>query len=367
MAKVELKSLQKSFVSKGRRVEAVRDLNLAIEDGELMVLLGPSGCGKTTTLRMIVGLEAPTAGEILIGGKLVNRLSPQERNVAMAFETYALYSHLTVKENLMFPLRAAKTAPSEREARLAKVASMLEIEGILNEKPSSLSGGQQQRVSLGRALIRQPTVFLLDEPLSHLDSSLRIATRNHIKRLHGELKATMIHVTHDQLEAIALADRVAVMNFAVLQQVGPPEELLAFPANLFVANFLGEPPMNLLEARLSSEGGQLFAVAGKSLKLPVPGGLNIDEKEAAEGLVAGLRPQDLKLCQESEAAFSARVEIAEFLGEYVQLSLKADELSLTMVADPARCPAPGEAVWLRFDNNRLHFFGQGSGERLKTA
>ena len=362
MAEVVLKNLGKSFASKGRRVDAVKDLSLTVADGELMVLLGPSGCGKTTTLRMIVGLESPSCWEIEIGGRLVNRLTPQERNVAMAFETYALYSHLTVRENLLFPLKAAKTPPAEREIRLARVASMLEIEGILGQKPSQLSGGQQQRVSLGRALIRQPTVFLLDEPLSHLDSALRAATRNHIKRLHGELSATMIHVTHDQLEAIALADRVAVMNFAELQQVGPPEELLSRPANLFVANFLGEPPMNLLDGEVAESLGKRRVSLGRSLSLEIPGDLALPEGPGA--VVAGLRPADLRLCGESEAALSARVEIAEFLGELVQLSLKADDLELTMVAGPDCGLSHGDLVHCRPLEGRLHFFDKLTGARL---
>ncbi|MGD8298216.1 MAG: ABC transporter ATP-binding protein, partial [Desulfobacterales bacterium] len=249
MAEVVLSNVKKIYTTKKKRkrteVVAVKNLNLTIQDGEFLALLGPSGCGKTTTLRMIVGLETITEGQILIGGKVVNNWTPAQRNVAMAFETYALYSHLSVRDNLGLCLKAKGVAADDIQGQVEQIAEVLRITDILEARSSSLSGGQQQRVSLGRALIRNPSVSLLDEPLSHLDASLRLETRIEIKRIHQRLKGTFIFVTHDQMEALALSDRVAVMNFAELQQVGTRSDLYDRPANVFVADFVGEPPINL--------------------------------------------------------------------------------------------------------------------------
>ena len=263
MAEVVLRNVKKIYQSKQKKrkeeVLAVKDLNLTIQDGEFLALLGPSGCGKTTTLRMIVGLERITEGEILIDGKVVNDWDPAQRNVAMAFETYALYTHLTVRENLGLCLKAKKVPSSEIAKQVNHVADILKITDILNARPSHLSGGQQQRVSLGRALIRRPSVTMLDEPLSHLDAALRLETRIEIKRIHQRVKGTFIYVTHDQLEALALADRVAVMNFAELQQVGTREELFERPTNVFVADFVGEPPINLYyQSTIEEEQSELY-------------------------------------------------------------------------------------------------------------
>ena len=276
MAEVDLRNLKKIYRSKRKKkkedVVAVKNLNLTIKDQEFISLLGPSGCGKTTTLRMIVGLESITAGEIRIGGQIVNDWTPAQRNVAMAFETYALYPHLSVAENLGLCLKAKRVPEVQIRKQVHQIAEVLKISDILDVKSAGLSGGHQQRVSLGRALIREPSVTLLDEPLSHLDATLRLETRIEIKRIHQQLKRTFIFVTHDQMEALALSDRIAVMNFAELQQVGDRKDLYDSPANLFVAGFVGEPPINIFpNSKIRESQGELSAVTERGdfeFKLP---------------------------------------------------------------------------------------------------
>ena len=251
MAEVRLENVNKIY--KGN-VHAVNDLNLTIESGEFLALLGPSGCGKTSTLRMVVGLEEISSGAIYIGGQRVNELEPKDRNVALAFETYALYPPLTIRDNIAFCLRARNIPKPEIRQRVDEVARILDITGILDRKPAELGGGQKQRVSLARALVREPDVFLLDEPLSHLDAAQRANMRSELKRLHARIGGTMILVTHDQLEALAMAERIAVMNFGLLQQVGSFDEIYNHPVNEFVAGFIGEPPMNFLPCTPPSRG-----------------------------------------------------------------------------------------------------------------
>lgn len=260
MAKVVLKNLWKKY----GKVEAVKGINLEIKDGEFVALLGPSGCGKTSTLRMIAGLEKITLGEIYFDDKLVNNLEPGDRNIAMAFESYALYPPMTVFENIAFPLRALKLPESEIRDRVSRIAKVLELEDVLNNYPRSLSGGHQQRVSLARALVRDAEVYLLDEPISHLDTKMRNRMRAELKRIHGELKKTMIYVTHDQVEALAMADKIVVMNFGVIKQVGSPHEIYFRPQNIFVADFVGEPPMNLVECSLDVREDKILVRFGSS-------------------------------------------------------------------------------------------------------
>ncbi len=254
MAKVEIENVHKNY---GAKEDAVKGATFTCEDGELVVLLGPSGCGKTTTLRMITGLETITSGTIKVGGKVVNDLTPQQRNVAMAFETYALYPPLTVYDNIAFPLHVMNLTKEDVDKRVRKVAESLSITDILNNFPESLAGGQKQRVSLARALVREPTVFLMDEPLSHVDADVRYRARAEIKHMQTATNATVIYVTHDQVEAVALADRVIVMDLGVIKQIGTPLELYNKPANLFVAGFIGEPPMNLFPCNLDVSENQL--------------------------------------------------------------------------------------------------------------
>ncbi len=346
MAEVVIRNVKKVYQSRdkkrrGEPVVAVKKLNLTIRDGEFMALLGPSGCGKTTTLRMIVGLEGITEGEIFIDGKIVNDWSPAQRNVAMAFETYALYTHLTVGQNLGLCLKAKGVSSGQIEERVKHVAEILKITDILHIRPSHLSGGQQQRVSLGRALIRNPSVTMLDEPLSHLDASLRLETRIEIKRLHQRVKGTFIYVTHDQLEALALADRIAVMNFAELQQVGDRKELYERPANVFVANFVGEPPINLYyKSRLESQNDDLFAVtAGGEYSFKIVGEKKATLQKAVKqhkSITVGIRPQHISLSPKSSSeALTGKGALFEFLGEigYLTVNNNGLDLSLLTAAD----------------------------------
>ena len=364
MAEVVLRKVKKIYISQRRRkkekVLAVDNLNLTVNDGEFMSLLGPSGCGKTTTLRMIVGLENITAGEILIDGEIVNDWTPAERNVAMAFETYALYSHLSVEKNLGLCLKAKGVAASEINERVHRIAEILKITDVLDSKSSSLSGGQQQRVSLGRALIRQPSVTLLDEPLSHLDANLRLETRLEIKRIHQQLKRTFIFVTHDQMEALALSDRVAVMNFAELQQVGTRRDLFERPANLFVAGFVGEPPINIYSNSTIKEiDGSLYAVSengefsfklGNELK-------RLLETRHRDTVTIGIRPQYLGLFPGAgKEVIAASVSVFEFLGEIGYLTLSSNGLDLNVLAPPDFDTREGNTIKTYYDPDRVLLF-----------
>lgn len=370
MASVTLKNVYKTYISKKEEVKAVRDLNLEVRDGEFMCLLGPSGCGKTSSMRMIVGLEDVTSGEIYIGDRLVNDLSPQDRNVAMSFETYALYTHLSVRENILFPLRAKGMPEIECEKRLKRVVDMLEIEDLLDRGPSQLSGGQQQRVSLARALIREPEVFLLDEPLSHLDVTLRTSTRAQIKHLHDELKTTFIYVTHDQLEAISLADRIAVMNFAVLHQIGTREELLDYPVNRFVADFIGEPAINFVECTLIQDNGHPVLKSNNgSLEYSIPDKwrARILERDTKH-YILGIRPHDAHIDDIGDTTkLTGVVDVFEFLGEENHVTFKIDGDTLTVVVNPYQFYKVGDTVDFFVPDNRVHIFDAETEECISTT
>ncbi|GAK60108.1 ABC transporter related [Candidatus Vecturithrix granuli] len=371
MAEVVLRNVKKIYQSRQKKkkedVLAVKNLNLTIQDGEFLALLGPSGCGKTTTLRMIVGLESITEGEILIDGKVVNSWNPAQRNVAMAFETYALYTHLTVRENLGLCLKAKNVQPQEIEKQVNHIAEILKITDILNVRPSHLSGGQQQRVSLGRALIRRPSVTMLDEPLSHLDAALRLETRIEIKRIHQRVKGTFIYVTHDQLEALALADRVAVMNFAELQQVGTRKELFEQPANVFVADFVGEPPINLYyQSTLEEQDGELYAVTpqGAYRFQLVPQKRRLLENHQKEKVTLGIRPQHIGLEQKpGYVPLSGKGALFEFLGEYGYLTVHNQGLDLSLLT-PADIESHSEQIDIFYDPHKVLLFDSESGENL---
>jgi multiple sugar transport system ATP-binding protein len=364
MAEVVLRNVKKIYRSKRKRkkeeVLAIKNLNLTIEDGEFLALLGPSGCGKTTTLRMIVGLERVTAGEILIDGEVVNDWTPAERNVAMAFETYALYSHLSVGENLGLCLKAKGVPEEDIHEQVNQIAAVLQITDILKAKSSGLSGGQQQRVSLGRALIRQPSVTLLDEPLSHLDSALRLETRIEIKRIHQQLKRTFIFVTHDQMEALALSDRIAVMNFAELQQVGTRQDLFETPANLFVAGFVGEPPINIYPASTIQDiNGDRYAVSQKgefSFKLSPEMKAVLDARHR-KTVTIGVRPQHLSLFPGAEKeSLAADVSVFEFLGEIGNLTVSSKDLDLSVLAPPDFDTRQEKTIQIYYDPKRIFLF-----------
>ena len=371
MAQVVLRNVKKIYGSRSRKKEdvlAVNDLNLTVEDGEFLALLGPSGCGKTTTLRMIVGLESITAGEILIDGQVINDWTPAERNVAMAFETYALYSHLSVGENLGLCLKAKGVPKREIEQQVNHIAAVLKITDILDAKSSSLSGGQQQRVSLGRALIRQPSVTLLDEPLSHLDAALRTETRLEIKRIHQQLKRTFIFVTHDQMEALALSDRVAVMNFAEMQQVGTRRDLFEAPSNLFVAGFVGEPPINVYRnSAIQDINGDRYAVTEKGeFRFRIsPEMKALFDTRPRNNVIVGVRPQHLSILPGPEKeTLSATISVFEFLGEIGNLTVSSKDLDLSVLAPPDFDIREGETIQAYYDPKRVLLFDSETEKNL---
>ena len=375
MASVSLTGVNKIYRSRGDAVHAVRDLDLRIEDGEFVALLGPSGCGKTSTLRMIVGLEAITSGEIAFDDRRVNELDPQRRNVAMAFETYALYPNFTVAENLAFPLEVVGLSAAERDAKVREMAAILGLQDILEQTPGALSGGQQQRVSLGRALIREPAAFILDEVMSHIDAHLKFRMLFDLKRIHRDLGRTTVYVTHDQVEALALADRVAVMSRAQLQQVGTRNDLYHRPANVFVADFIGEPPTNFFPARLESSNG-----AGRLLAEGSDLAFELEPEHAArlvktgdERFIAGIRPQNLYLEEARDgcggddgggrvrgASIAAEVAISEYLGEQVILTLANGERVFRALAAPETRAERGEPVRLHYAPRDVMVFSASS-------
>lgn len=376
MANVSLKDVYKYYRTDTEDVLAVENMNLEINDGELMVFLGPSGCGKSTTMRMIAGLEKITQGQIYIGERLVNDLSPCERNIAMAFETYALYTHLTARENLAFCLRAQRIKKEQIREKVSEVARLLHIEDILDKRPSELSGGHQQRLSLGRALIRNPEVFLLDEPLSHLDAKLRVQIRAEIRQLHRMLQTTMIHITHDQVEALALADRIAIMNFGTLQQVATPEEIFNRPANVYVATFLGEPPMNILKGSFCEDNGAAYFYSEEAnLQLPLPEEItaHLRRVEKAPPLLAGIRPQDLST-QACEFDSSARqipvpgeIKVWEFLGEKNLLVARRHNCDLVTTHAEDCIFQEGKNITLYLNPQKLHYFEEDTGISLREV
>ncbi len=359
MAQISLRKVNKIYSSRRGNVHAVADLDLDIADGEFVAVLGPSGCGKTSTLRMIVGLEGISSGDILFNGQRVNDLEPRQRNVAMAFETYALYPNFTVEENLAFPLEVRGLSSSARKQKAREIAEVLQLEQILDRKPGELSGGEQQRVSLGRALIRDPDAFILDEVMSHLDAHMKFRMLMDLKEVHRKLGKTIIYVTHDQMEALALADRVAVMDNARLQQVGTRNELYRTPANVFVADFIGEPPTNFFDVSATENGaGVRLQVNGSALSLQVgeERGAAI-RRHGARSLIAGIRPQHFRLADENTASrVCATVRINEFLGETSILTLVDGEHELRALVPPGTVAQKGDNVVLGYNREDVLVF-----------
>jgi sn-glycerol 3-phosphate transport system ATP-binding protein len=351
MAELELRSLVKTYPG-GRRV--VDDLSLSVPDGSFAVLVGPSGCGKSTTLRMIAGLEKMDGGDVLIGGERVNGVSPQRRDIAFVFQNFALYPHMTVADNMGFGLRMRKVRSREIAQRVGETAAMLGLEQLLRRYPMQLSGGERQRVALGRAIVRDPSVFLLDEPLSNLDAQLRGEMRLGLARIQRRLQATFVFVTHDQVEAMTLADVLAVMRAGVLQQVAPPDEIYAAPANTFVAGFIGSPKMNLLEG---TADGAVLRVG--TVELP----LGNAAPRAAGPLIVGVRPEHARLGP--DGPLELRVEVVESLGsqKFVYGTLGPD-VALTIGVDPRMHPREGDSLRLSLPAESLHFFDSESGHRL---
>ena len=369
MAVISLEKVNKYYYSRRRLVHAVKDLDMEIKDGEFVSIVGPSGCGKSSTMRMIAGLEGITDGAIRFDGKVVNSMSPAERNVALAFESYALYQHMTVRENISFCLRNKKLSRQQIKEQVDWVTELLSIGNILELKPVSLSGGQQQLVSLARALVRKPSVTLLDEPISHLDSRSRKDISLAIRRVHRELGLTLIYVTHNQEEAFALADRIAVMNEGVLQQVGTREEILSKPANLFVAEFIGDPSMNIIRCRVVQDEGQpsLVAVHDARISFPVEPELALAiTKDAIDEVFVGIRPIDLKPEKEdqSDVTIIGKVKTSEYLGEKRIVKLDNAGLQISMDTEPIVNVKPGDEVALSVNPRYLRYFNAKTGLRI---
>jgi multiple sugar transport system ATP-binding protein len=345
----------------------VDNLNLTIENGELMVLLGPSGCGKTTSLRMLAGLESMSSGTIRIGDLVVNNLPPRSRNIAMVFQSYALYSHLSVFENLAYPLKVRKLKKEDVRARVHEVAELVQISELLNRKPREISGGQRQRVALGRAIIRNPAVFLMDEPLSNLDAKLRLYMRGELKRFQRELETTTIYVTHDQAEAMTLADRIAIMDRGLLQQVGKPREVYHDPINMFVAGFLGSPPMNFWQGHIDrvEEG---LSIVSRSTRVHLPASMAQSDELPDHGeVVIGIRPEHIVVNHSQiERAIPAQVSLVEDLGNEVLLDLRMEEQPLVARLPAGTAPSDGETVWLEFPPTSVYLFDSTTEQRLRN-
>lgn len=363
MAQVNLKNIQKVYPG---GVSAVKETNLSIESREFLVIVGPSGCGKSTLLRIIAGLEDPTHGEVWIGGKMVNHFPPKDRDIAMVFQNYALYPHMTVFENMSFGLRLRGYAKTEIQQRVNDAAEILGIKSLLNRKPKALSGGERQRVAVGRAIVRKPLVFLFDEPLSNLDAKMRVQMRAEIRKLHQRLQTTMIYVTHDQTEAMTMGDRIVVMNKGVVQQVADPIAIYEKPSSHFVATFIGSPPMNVIQGKIErSDKVYYFNEGNFRLKI-------VDEMTSAlsgyEGkiVVFGIRPEDLydKLFVTDaplNAVFTATVEVVEPLGAEVFLHLKVGRHLIIARVGPHNRPGVNQDLDLVFDMGKAHFFDKDTG------
>jgi multiple sugar transport system ATP-binding protein len=346
MAQIELHSVQKSFGTN----TVIHDITFTVNDGEFVVLVGPSGCGKSTILRLIAGLETPSAGEIRIGGRLVNDVPARDRDIAMVFQSYALYPHLTVFENMAFALKMRKLPKTEIEQRVREAADFLGLSELLQRKPKQLSGGQRQRVALGRALVRKPQVFLFDEPLSNLDAKLRTHTRTELARLHKQLAATMVYVTHDQVEAMTLGQRIVVLRDGVIHQVDSPLNVYRHPTDRFVAGFIGSPAMNFISGRL--ESGQ-FACSGFRFPLPK----NVKQTKNPE-FILGLRPEQIHIGQPAagHVAFDAIVEVVEPLGNELLIYARLNDDRLVIRADPGVNVVPDDRLTVTFNPDQAHYF-----------
>ncbi len=351
MAEIQLKNVCKKW---GDFV-GVDNFDLTISDREFLVLLGPSGCGKTTTMRMIAGLEDATSGEIKIDGKIVNELDPKDRDVAMVFQSYALYPNMNVYENIRFPLKVRKIDPASHDERVRRASAMVELDDFLHRKPAELSGGQRQRVALARAIVREPNVFLMDEPLSNLDAKLRVSTRAQIKNLSHELAVTTVYVTHDQIEAMTLADRVVVMKQGVVQQVGTPTDIYDNPANTFVASFIGSPAMNLIDGEFkqgvfSAEHVQIRDLPSKDGKMTL-----------------GFRAEDASLTDANDGQINAPIYALELLGDATMVSVRINGTLVSVKADKSYRAKIGDIASIKVEKSICHFFDSQSGQRVTLS
>ena len=357
MADLQLKNIYKRYSG---NVTAVSDFCIDIEDKEFIILVGPSGCGKSTTLRMIAGLEEISEGELYIGGKLMNDVAPKDRDIAMVFQSYALYPHMTVFDNMAFALKLRKTPKAEIKKRVTEAAKILDIEHLLDRKPKALSGGQRQRVAMGRAIVRSPKVFLMDEPLSNLDAKLRVAMRTEIKKLHNKLKTTFIYVTHDQTEAMTMGTRIVVMKDGLVQQVNTPQHLYDYPCNEFVAGFIGSPQMNFVNATVGKSGSTYtLSFDGITLAIPAEKSANLANYIGKE-VRFGIRPENVYDDNESinryANAMEAKVEVTELMGAEIYLYLTVGSASVTARVAPTSKAKPGDTIKIAFDLSKLHIF-----------
>ena len=361
MARVALDGLQKEFDT----VRAVDNLSLVIEDGEFVTLLGPSGCGKSTTLACVAGLEDPTAGTIRFDDRVVNDLSPRDRDIAMVFQDYALYPHMSVYKNLAFALELRNMPTPAIQQNVNRVAEFLGLGNLLDRRPAQLSGGQRQRVALGRAIVRNPVVFLMDEPLSNLDAALRVSTRTEIKQLQRELQTTTIFVTHDQEEAMVLSDRIAIMRLGVLQQYGPPHVIYGDPVNIFVAGFIGSPQMNLLEGQLErDDGGAIFAAANSTAVWRLPG---MPAPVGATRVTFGVRPEHVTLSRTETDGPVATISLVEPVGPTTFVDLDVGGVTFKASTDPETNFQAGEKVSVGINPRRVYFFDPQTGNRLRLS
>jgi multiple sugar transport system ATP-binding protein len=352
MAAVEIRNVRKAFGS----VEVLHGVSVDIADSEFVVLVGPSGCGKSTLLRMIAGLENINSGDISIGARVVNAVPPKDRDVAMVFQNYALYPHMTVFQNMAFSLKLARAPKDVMDREVGRAAQILGLEELLHRYPRQLSGGQRQRVAMGRAIVRNPQVFLFDEPLSNLDAKLRVQMRSEIRALHQRLKVTTVYVTHDQIEAMTMADKIVVMNSGVVEQAGPPLELYDTPANIFVAGFIGSPAMNMIEGSITN--GALRSADGTDWVLPVNG----DGKGGQAGpTVYGIRPEHLRI---DPQGVKATVQVVEPTGSETQVLLRVGEQSLIAAFRERISAQPGELLPISPDRSLIHLFDRQSGKRI---
>jgi multiple sugar transport system ATP-binding protein len=361
MARVKLEAINKWY----GKSHIVQDVSLDIADGEFIVLLGPSGCGKSTTLRMIAGLEDITSGSVYIGDRMVNNVEAADRNLAMVFQSYALYPHMTVYENISFALKIAGHAKAAIDEKVRHTAAMLELSELLNRKPSQLSGGQRQRVAMGRAMVRNPELFLFDEPLSNLDTKLRAQMREELKNIHQQLKTTTIYVTHDQIEAMTLADRIVVMRNGVIEQVGTPTDVFLHPVNTFVAGFIGSPAMNFFEATVAEQAGQLFVEKGP-IRIPVP--KKLWPRVSPGALVtAGIRPSDIGVggeAQDDRGCLPSQVMATEIHGAEVFVKAKSGDSTFNFHVPLTQRPELGRTLNCSFALDALHLFDKQNGRSL---
>ena len=360
MASVSLKNINKTYPN---GFVAVKDFNLEVADKEFIIFVGPSGCGKSTTLRMIAGLEEITAGELWINDKLVNDVEPKDRDIAMVFQNYALYPHMSVYDNMAFGLKLRKTPKDQIDKLVHEAARVLDIEHLLERKPKVLSGGQRQRVAMGRAIVRNPKVFLMDEPLSNLDAKLRVQMRIEISKLHKRLETTIIYVTHDQTEAMTLGTRIVVMKDGLVQQVDSPQSLYNMPNNLFVAGFIGSPQMNMIEAKVVKSGSDInLAFGTNSIKLPDTKAKKlIDGGYIDKTVIFGIRPEDVKdeemfISNSPESVVEATVKVYELLGAEVYLYFTVDQFDVTARVDPRTTARPGDVIKIAIDLAKIHIF-----------